>query len=303
LKQHGKKLLGGLAAVLTKEDSYAFARGWLDTLSFNPLTGPVSLAVARVPELRLLRRLLISSMETQFDDDSAWPEDGPPDDFDEESGCSDALASSPYLGNVRILRVGAEIDPDFDEMIGVHETARNVELVVAKMPRLEELYLFVAHGVDEPELFALPTLTNLRVMQLYHGHNYPFEILGVNPAAKNLMTLLCHPACYSRSAVRITLDNLKGLCESKHLKKLTHLRLRLTELGEAGVRMIVESGLIRRLKTLDLRLGRVTDEGAGVLANYRGLKDLELLNLSRNALTPDGVARLEATGVKLNADN
>ena len=52
--------------MLTKEDSYAFARGWLDTLSFNPLRGPVSLVVPQAPELRLLRRLLISSMEAMI---------------------------------------------------------------------------------------------------------------------------------------------------------------------------------------------------------------------------------------------
>ena len=60
-------------------------------------------------------------------------------------------------------------------------------------------------------------------------------MLANNPAARNLTTLLCHPACYSRNANRITLNDLKGLCESKHLKKLSHLRLRLTELGDAGV--------------------------------------------------------------------
>jgi uncharacterized protein (TIGR02996 family) len=301
LTKHGKEWLGGIAAVLTDDDSYAFARGWLDTLDVRRLSGPAAFAVARAPQIRLLRRLLIGTMRIDLDED-VWP-DGAPADLDEDSGCTDLLAASPYLGNVRVLRVGEEIEQDFDERVGIQERAANVERLVAKMPRLEELRLFVAHGVEAAELFALRSLGNLRVLQLYHQHNYPFEVLAANPALTNLTTLLCHPACYSGHAVRITPEALRALCKSRRLKNLTHLHLQLTQLGDEGVKLIVKSGLLGRLKTLDLRLGCVTDEGARTLAAAPAVNRLEMLNLSRNELTEEGISRLRATGVKLNADD
>lgn len=308
LAQHGSEWLGEIAGLVDRYGkgnlSYRFARGWLDATTIRSLGPVAAVTLARCPQTRSMRRLTIVTTDADLDDDLA-DEDGVipgvPEGLDEESICLTLLGRSPYLGNVRVLTVGNQIDPDFDGSISTHESAGGLEKLVAKLPRLEELYVLARRGVDADALLSLPTLTNLRVLQLYHRDEYSFAVLADNPALSNLTTLLCHPRSYAGHARQIGLDDLQALCESECLESLTHLRLRLTELGDEGCMMLVESGLLGRLKVLDLRLGSVTDDGAVELANSPDIHHLELLDLSHNALTDVGIGQLESTGVNLIA--
>ena len=87
------------------------------------------------------------------------------------------------------------------------------------------------------------------------------------------------------------------------LPALTHLQLRLSNMGDKGVKEIVDSGILKRLKVLDLRHGCITDKGAKLFAGCPDLKNLELLDLGRNALTQEGIEALQATGVKVKVGN
>jgi hypothetical protein len=84
---------------------------------------------------------------------------------------------------------------------------------------------------------------------------------------------------------------------SPHLKSLTHLALYLTDIGDEGVRAIVESGILRRLRVLDLWNGRITDVGARLLAASPDIRHLHRLRLAQNRLTFAGIQALEATGI------
>ncbi len=96
-------------------------------------------------------------------------------------------------------------------------------------------------------------MPNLRVLQLYHGRNYPLDKLAKNASLTNLTHLLCHPhALDYDDKPYISLAGLKAVCRSPHLKSLTHLRLRLTDFGNKGVEEIISSGILKRLKILDL---------------------------------------------------
>src|SRR5262249_53865519 len=99
----------------------------------------------------------------------------------------------------------------------------------------------------------------------------------------------------------IQLPAVRALARSTSLPALTHLRLRLSDSGDAGVRELIDSGLLGRLKSLDLSHGRVTDEGAHELAACPDLKKLESLARASNCLTDDGVRVLRAPGVNLQA--
>src|SRR5262249_51147653 len=132
-----------------------------------------------------------------------------------------------------------------------------------------------------------------------------------NPALANLTHLLFHPHYreyhpdeYGKERLPsfLPLAQVRALVRSKHLPNLTHLQLRLSNMGDEGCRVIVESGILQRLKALAPRHGCVTDEGARVLADCQDLKSLEHLDLSRNALTKEGVAALVATGVNVRAE-
>src|SRR5262249_26284341 len=139
--------------------------------------------------------------------------------------------------------------------------------LVKIMPKLEELYLWT-HRADTEQIFSLPTLEHLRILQVDHNHNYPLARLAKNQALANLTHLLCHPHAYEGfdeeegEGSYITLADLRALARSKHLPSLTHLRLRLAGFGDKGIREIISSGLLARLKMLDLRGGKVTDAGA-----------------------------------------
>lgn len=138
----------------------------------------------------------------------------------------------------------------------------------------------------------------------YHGHDYPLEKLAANKSLTSLAQLYCFPHGLEHDDdPYVRLPQLRAICRSPNLGRLTHLRLRATDFGDAGAKEIVESGILKRLKLLDLHYGCMSDEGARLLAACPDLKNLDHLNLTENALTPAGVAALRATGVRLTADN
>src|SRR5262249_34682001 len=155
-----------------------------------------------------------------------------------------------------------------------------------------------AHVRDANKLGALP-LPNLRGFQLYHGWSYPLGRLGANKSTGNLTHILCHPHGLEHGeAPYIRLKQLRPIRRSPALTRLTHLRLRCSDVGDAGAEEIVRSGILKRLRVLELQLGCITDAGARALAACPDLAHLELLDLSHNALTRAGTAALKATGVR-----
>ncbi|MFO0850210.1 MAG: WGR domain-containing protein [Gemmataceae bacterium] len=328
LAAHERAWLGPLAAVTLDAEpipawvggregtrppvTYSFARGWLSRMVCHQLTVTQARTLA-APEARLLRELVVENVEAEIPVGgsdryvTATYEPGPdvPADIDPYDGPGlHALCRCPNLGSVRKLRLGESVDgPNGqEEDFNCHISGELAYHLVKQMPHLEELYL-LAHRVDANKVFALP-LPELRVLQLYHSNSYPLDKLAANKTLTNLTTLLCHPHAIDfdddTNGAYIRLSHLRAICRSPHLTSLTHLRLRLTDFGDAGAKEIVESGILKRLKLLDLRGGCITDNGAKLLANCPDLKNLEFLNLQANALTAAGVDAIKATGVKAN---
>src|SRR5262249_41953907 len=133
---------------------------------------------------------------------------------------------------------------------------------VRRMPRLEELFL-CAHRVPTGDIFALP-MPNLRTLYVHHIYDYPLEVLAANESLGNLVTLSCWPHALEPGAERayIQPDPFAALVRSPHLKSLTHLAVRLSDIGDEGARALVESGMLRRLRILNLSHGRISDAGA-----------------------------------------
>jgi uncharacterized protein (TIGR02996 family) len=333
LRKHGRDWLGGLAPYLLRttrvegEDFtrwayyHGFARGWLDTLQVGVLTVPFARVLAAAPETRLLRRLMIEELKVYFDDeeDELDEEDGGGEPFppgpdvpeEAEQPALYPLLTSPYLGNVRVLQLGDQVDdeekPPRNGYLCRMPPTCGVDLV-RKMPRLEELYWLAHAGRKVLEaLFGLPSLDNLRVLQVYHPEtDYPLSILARNKSLGRLTHLLLHPHGFTHSASKygsfLPLAEVKPVLRSPHLKSLTHLRVHCSDLGDEGCREIVKSGILKRLKVLDLRHGGITDEGARTLAACPDLKNLELLDVMANGLTRKGIDALKVTGVRLRAD-
>jgi uncharacterized protein (TIGR02996 family) len=304
LKRHGREWLGELAAFLLDQkgiqhgwlgkDAYEYRmwRGWLYRLECGRLSLECARALARAPQVRLLRELIVKRQEYDVPADA-----GPVEGLPEGSYASPVLfplVRSRSLGNVRVFQVGDPDDQchiDGDAAVGI----------VKVMPRLEELRL-LAHGVDTDQLFGLKTLGPLRVLQVYHQQNYPLARLANNPSLGGLTDLLLFPHSADDYEPYIRLNDVRAVVRSPHLTGLRRLEIRMTDAGDAGSQEIVESGVLKRLKVLDLRYGRISDQGAATLAACPDLRKLESLDLTGNCMTAKGVAALKATGVNLRAE-
>ena len=202
-----------------------------------------------------------------------------------------------------------------------HTDLRYCTPLFERMPKLEELHL-LGKCLDVDHLFASKKLQNLRVLRIYHlgihraggredrRYEYPLTTLAKNACFQNLTHLLFHPhheeyyhdpEGRDRKGCFLPLSQVRAILRSKHLKQLRHLQLRLSNMGDAGCKEIVESGILKQLKVLDLRHGCISDEGANILAACQDLKHLDHLDVCRNGLTAKGIKALKATGVSLAA--
>jgi uncharacterized protein (TIGR02996 family) len=298
LKAHAREWLGGLADFLigrqgeeesdSEDYEFQFARGWLDSIRVTELSVAFARALVKAPQARLLRRL---SIEGESYEQPGDYEEGLDIPRETDHPSLHVLLAFPFLTNLRMFHLGEPMEGEYSNCHTSGETAAEL---VARMPRLEELYL-LAHRVDMERLFALKNLTELRVLQIYHNYHYPLEILAANPTFQNLTHLLLFPHALEPSdeGAYITLDGVRALVNSPHLRDLAHLQLRLSDMGDEGCEAIVRSGILKRLKTLDLMHGRVSDRGAEILAGSPDLRNLELLEISQNRLTDTGVAALK----------
>lgn len=313
LQEHEKDWVGEWADLYTAPTStegrgqinhtggkkYEFKRGLLTTANFGDLTVAAARAFVKAPQTRFVRELFIGyyAWEEEFEPGPDVPADADSDP------AKYVMLRWPGLRQVRRFQYGwisDEVYGDFCKFQS-HLSGDHIYDFVKQMPDIEELLIF-AHVQDATKLVALP-MPNLRVLQLYHAWDYPLDRFAKNPWVTNLTHLLCHPhALESGNEPYIRLPQLRAICRSEYLTKLTHLRLRLADFGDDGVREIIASGILKRLKVLDLRHGAVTDEGARLLAACPDLKNLERLDLSRNGLTDAGKAALLATKVPVELD-
>lgn len=311
LKEHQEAWLGAYAPFLMDNPTvtvfgydderpayhYRFLGSFLGQLDIGKLEAPLATFLRDSDECEKLVELIVESF--------AYDEDG-------DNPSLEILSQCRNFRNLRRFRVGQDHG---DGRASCWVYVRPIVDLIAAMPRLEELHL-LCKEFDIDRLFSLKSLRNLKVLRIYHygargadgyraRYEYPLDILAANSAFKNLTHLYLHP--HYREAVEgqsfLPLDQVKAIVRSRSLKNLTHLQLRLSNMGDAGCQLLVESRFLGQLKWLDLRHGCITDDGARILAECPDLTGLEHLDLSGNALSRKGVAALKKTGVSLVADS
>jgi uncharacterized protein (TIGR02996 family) len=308
LDAHAREWLGDLAPVLldgqglyaaedVRAPQWRFRRGWLSSLGNLWLAVPAARVIARSPQVRLLEELAVEYACGEDETDPWEPGDDVPDDIQFVSLFP--LLRSPYLGNVRRLRLGFDPEVTGESSYAFGHAAADL---VAMMPRIEELRLFT-RGVDAKKLFALPTLTHLRRLDYHHDRAYPLHVLAANPALARLEVLDLFPHYFDpqgdEDGSHLPYDSVVALFSSPHLTSLRHLALRESDMGDPGVAALVASPMLARLRLLDLSHGAVTDEGARLLAEHA--RHLERLDLTDNALTAAGVCALQRAGIPVRA--
>ncbi|HEY7422685.1 MAG TPA: WGR domain-containing protein [Gemmataceae bacterium] len=278
---------------------FRFLRGILAEATIDELTVDCARAFIRDPRTHFIRRLFVGGVLYLEAEQEDREEELQADDFPEYADypSEHILLRWLHIANVRVFQLGWTSDEAYDDYCSFrcHCSGKHAYDFVKQMPRLEELYLF-AHRVDGSKIATLP-LPNLRVLQIYHSYDSGLKKLANNPSLGKVTHLLFHPHALDASEAYIRLADLRAVVNSPHLKNLTHLRLRLTDLGDKGCQEIVRSGILKRLKVLDLRHGCVSDTGAKMLADCPDLRHLEMLDLSRNELNGEGIDALKAVGI------
>lgn len=327
LAQHERAWLGPLASYLLDQDTgdlnqnyyveeqrfeYRWQRGFLDSVQVHHLTRRFAHALADSSVALLLRELKVGNDHGYWNEAELNP---PPrrvhlatSSAQEQLNLMELL-EAPCLSNLRRFQMGEETGGELG-WTDCHNYSLGLETVLARMSRIEELVL-LTKGYDIGKVFRLSNLTNLRILQVEHLEDYPLEALATNPAMTNLTHLWLHPHFFGdldsekpeSEQGYLPLSKLRALVQSPYLKRLTHLRFRMSTAGNEGVKLLLDSGFLGQLRLLDLRHGCIRDEAARLLAEYPDLKNLELLDLSRNQLTSAGVRLLQATGVNVRCDD
>ena len=328
LKKHEEEWLGGLAAFVNEEededddDDYTtqtqpvWRRGVLAGVIIERLNMALAQALANDPAARFVRELQVNAtMCASYGEDvpnQPKPRVKKPKGVQEHDELFE-LIGSPLLANLRVFQYGDDI-PDENGWCDCHTYAQGLEHLVGGMKRVEVLNLY-CKGYESAPLFKLTNLTHLRELRIYHlggydwdrRYEYALDVLAKNPTFANLTHLLFHPHGAEggdeddKDKSYIPLKQVQALVRSPHLKKLTHLQLRLSDMGDDGVREIIASGILKQLKWLDLRHGAITDAGANLFAASPDAKNLEHLDLSRNGVSAKGLSALRKAGIKAEA--
>jgi uncharacterized protein (TIGR02996 family) len=327
LEAHERDWLGELAPYLldpadefVTPTEHRWRWGFLSAVGTHALSYRFAQALATSQAARFLRELCVHAVTDICTDEEQPPPRVPlPADVREHWPLLE-LIDAPFLRNLRAFQIGGgDEEPPEHRWTDCHTYAPGLEHVVAGMDRVEELHL-LGKNYDADRLFALPNLTNLRVLRVYHltlgsssrarpTYAYPLAVLAANRALGKLTHLQFHPHCREGRRTPggelpsfLPLSQVRTLLNSEHLQSLTHLQLRLSTMGDEGCREIVRCGILKRLKVLDLRHGCVTDDGARVLAECADTARLEHLDLSRNAVSPAGLNLLLRAGVRAVAN-
>jgi len=291
---------------------HQWQKGFLHQLVTNCLTVTLAHALADSRASRFLQRLHIVSPASNCELEDYTTSRRVPVWEEEYRYFNEwlELLGVPMLRNLRVFQMGdANGEPAEDGMTHNHTYVPGIERLIAEMSRIEELHL-LCKSYASGALFALPNLTNLRVLRMHalgepHAepdrYEIPLDILAQNPTLGKLTHLMLHPHYGHQSF--IPLSRVAPVFHSPHLKSLVHLQLRLSDMGNDGVREIISSGILKRLKWLDLRHGCITDAGARLLARCRDARKLDRLDLSRNAVTPAGLAVLRKAKINAIANN
>ncbi|MCI0703981.1 MAG: TIGR02996 domain-containing protein, partial [Planctomycetia bacterium] len=288
---------------------HVWRRGFLAELQVDCLTVKLAQALYAAPAVRLLQKLHVLSTAyylSMQEDTTPRRNPGPPEyrGYDEWL----ELLGAPLLKSLRIFQMG-DIDgePPEDGWSDNHTYAPGIERLIVEMTHVEELHL-LCKEYDPGALFALRNLTKLRVLRMCaigdpNNHTeIPLDVLAKNPTFGNLTHFLLHPH-FADDESFIPLKRVAAVFRLKHLKKLTHLQLRLSDMGDEGIEELIASGILKQLKWLDLRHGCVTNEGAKLLAACPDAKRLGRIDLSYNAVRAPGLAALRKAKVNAVANN
>jgi uncharacterized protein (TIGR02996 family) len=283
LKKHERDWLENLASLLVDNDfpeelgeyvfgdafNFKFARGFLDTLEVAYLIPLFAKEIEAYPHIRMLRQLVLADVPSgdelvdafEMYEDKEW-------DYEECPGLA-ALGGTAF-DNLRKFQIG---DNDQSKL------GDGAERLLKRMPKLQSLHLEITE-VDSKDIFRAK-LPELRELTVLHLSKYDVAALAKNKCMSNLESIHFHPHAAENDYVDnafIDQKDVSAICKSKNLGSLRNLTLNCADVGDKGLKEIVDSGLLKQLAKLELSHAGISDEGAELLVQadseleYLGLK-------------------------------
>lgn len=193
---------------------------------------------------------------------------------------SEALANSPYLGGLRVLKLrGNAIGPAGARALA---NARHLGPLV---------YLDLDHNaIYDDGIQAIVESPRMRHLeQLSLGWTQCSEMAA---RAMARSSYLANVRWLYLSGNPIGDDGTQALAQSKHLGNVTELFLEKDQIGNRGAYALAESRMLAGISWLYLKGNRIGDEGARALADSPYLQQVKELVLLENPITEDGSQRL-----------
>ena len=282
LKTNAKAWLGVLPE---HEDlvTVSWANGFIDSATVTmeyegePHAKKMLSALLKLPTTRFLQSLVIG---LYYDEEETYEVN--------YSGAAKLLVANGPLPTLRSLFLGDFEYPDDTEISWAH--VGNVAGLWPLYPNLDTLRI---RGGDQ-KLGAID-LPKLKSFLLETGGLDPGALKSiVNAKWPNIERLVfwCGREDYGWKAKA---KDLLPLLERTDLKKLTHLGIKNTEIGDDLPSLLVNSPMLAQLKELDLSMSTLGDPGAEmILKNVAKFSHLTALDLTDCYITDDVAARLKA---------
>ena len=272
--------------------NWAFARGFLDSLTISYLLPKFAKLLKKSSSAKGLRRLVIRHTSNGYDFEDY--EEYQDEEFDEDGSPGFEALLGIKLENLRYLEISE------DDQMSCHIRCEGIERLLKQTPRLEVLGLH-CHEIDTTKLFK-SKLPELRSLSVKHCHNFDFKALAGNKAFAKLESICFHPHAmeYGEDEAYIGNDDFASLCKSKNLTSLKEIDLTCTSLEDPAIESLVKSSLLGQLETIKIAHSGLKDESANLLA-AADLGNLKTLDLSYNYMTEEGVETLTAAFPRLVA--
>jgi hypothetical protein len=101
----------------------------------------------------------------------------------------------------------------------------------------------------------------------------------------------------------VTVADLEPILQGDRFPALVYLGIRNCESADEFAKALAKAPILERIDVLDMSMGNLTDEGAIALAESPAVAGLDLLDIHFHYVSDEAVGKLEALGIKVNADD
>src|SRR5262245_20905217 len=223
----------------------------------------------------------------------ANPDDGP---TSSDEAVALMVSSADRLANLQALFFG-EVTSEENEISWIEQS--DLSAFWGAFPKLEELGI---RGGNHLQLGPLRH-ANLRTLKVEAGglpRTVVREIGAADLPALEYLEIWLGTINYGGDSRP---QDLAGILDGTRFPKLQTLALRNCEWADELAATVATAPILGRIKRLDLSLGTLGDAGVDALVASPAVHRLQHINIEHHYVSDDGVAKLTALGIDVNAED